>query len=315
MMGLMTRGPVGRAYRKLFRAEDWNIGIVHHPIYAFLEPGFKPDIHWLPTPGPGRFRADPFGINLDGRLHILCEELDYRVGKGTIAAIELSGGKLSSSRGPVIQLPGHASYPYLIRHKGGVYCVPETSQSGEVVLFRADEFPSRWSEAAVLIPDLPAADSTVFEHGGRWWLMCAGEHEGFNSRLLIWHAPDLFGPWRPHSLNPVRDDVSCSRPAGTPFIYGGRLYRPAQDCSRTYGGRVVINRVNRLTPDDFHEETVAVVESQADGPYPHGIHTLSAVGDITLVDGKYEHFIPEAAMWLLRDKLGRSRMAEQLDHR
>lgn len=296
-----AKGPVARAYRKLFRAEAWNIGVVHSPIHAFLEPGFTPEVQWLPDPGPGRFRADPFGIRIDGRLHILCEELDYRTGKGTIAAIEVSGGGVRSST--AIRLPVHMSYPYLVRRHDEVYCIPETSQAGEVVLYRADAFPARWTEAAVLIPGLRAADCTVFEREGRWWMMCAGEHEGFNSRLLIWYAPDLFGPWKPHPLNPLKDDVSCSRPAGTPFVHEGSLYRPAQDCSRTYGGRVVINRVNVLTSDDFHEETVAAVEPQADGPYPHGMHTLSAVGDITLVDGKRERFIPQAAAWLLRDKI------------
>ncbi len=37
----------------------------------------------------------------------------------------------------------------------------------------------------------------------------------------------------------------------------GALYRPAQDCSVTYGGAVVINRIDRLTPEEFSEQPVS----------------------------------------------------------
>ena len=66
----------------------------------------------------------------------------------------------------------------------------------------------------------------------------------------------------------------------------GALYRPAQDCSVTYGGAVVINRVERLTPEEFVERPVRRLAPAAHGPYPHGLHTLSGAGNVTLVDGK-----------------------------
>ena len=46
------------------------------------------------------------------------------------------------------------------------------------------------------------------------------------------------------ALAAVKTDVRSARPAGTPFVYQGELYRPAQDCSRTYGGSIVIHRNN-----------------------------------------------------------------------
>ena len=48
----------------------------------------------------------------------------------------------------------------------------------------------------------------------------------------------------------------------------------------------MINRIRRLTPSEFEEEPVASVEPDKSGPYPEGLHTLSKVGDFTLVDGK-----------------------------
>jgi hypothetical protein len=54
----------------------------------------------------------------------------------------------------------------------------------------------------------------------------------------------------------------------------------------TYGGRVVINHVTKLTPIEFSERVAACVDPFAESPFPLGIHTLSTLGDKTLIDGK-----------------------------
>ena len=120
--------------------------------------------------------------------------------------------------------------------------------------------------------------------------------------LFVWHARNLEGPWEPHALNPVKADIRSSRPAGTPFVHGGMLYRPAQDCSRMYGGGIVINRVVRLTPTEFAEEPAATVEPFSESPFRDGIHTLSGVGDLTLIDSKRHRFVPSAIPYVLRNR-------------
>ena len=138
---------------------------------------------------------------------------------------------------------------------------------------------------------IPGVDSTVFEHDNRWWLICTNAGDGRDDKLLVWHADSLFGPWQPHALNPVKIDIRSARPAGTPFMHDGHLYRPAQDCSATYGGRIVINRVTRLTPTAFEEEAYRTIDPVADGQYNRGLHTLSRLGQTqTLVDGKRYRF-------------------------
>jgi hypothetical protein len=118
--------------------------------------------------------------------------------------------------------------------------------------------------------------------------------KGDTSELHLWYSSSAQGPWQAHPDNPVKIDVRSARPGGTPFYADGVLYRPAQDCSRVYGGRIVINRVTTLTPTAFHEEPAATVDPDPAGPYPAGLHTLSAVGDVTLLDAKRMVFVPEA---------------------
>src|SRR2546427_811422 len=117
-------------------------------------------------------------------------------------------------------------------------------------------------------------------------------------------APDPRGPWRPPGATPVKADIRPSAPAGPPFRFDGDLCRPAQDCSETYGGSVVLNRIVRLTTTEFREEQVAIVSPFRDGPRRQGIHTLSSVGDRTLVDGKRFSFSGRAMGRNFRDAIG-----------
>ena len=178
------------------------------------------------------------------------------------------------------------SYPFLLRHRGELYCVPEMCGSLTVRLYRLDPARNTWHIAATIISDFPAVDSTILQHDGKWWLFCTNRDDYPDAKLYLWHADDLFGPWRPHWKNPVKCDVTSSRPGGTPFLYGGTLYRPAQDSSVSYGGAVAINRIHCLTADEFIEETVVRIPPLKRSPYPDGIHTLSGAGKYTVIDGK-----------------------------
>lgn len=70
------------------------------------------------------------------------------------------------------------------------------------------------------------------------------------------------------------------------------LLPAAQDCSRVYGGALAINRITRLMPDEFQEEVAAILRPDCAGPCPDGLHTLSAAGDFTLIDGKRHEIVP-----------------------
>lgn len=284
-----------KAASDLFRHEQWNVGIVEQPIAAFLGSADRAATRWLPDPRPEEIRADPFGLVKDGRLTVLCEHLSFEDSRGVIVAVEPAAGTQMSHR-PVSIGPSpavHLSYPFLLEVGGRTFCMPETHEAAEVSLYEVERFPDRWRKLATLLSNTVIVDASLFSHGGLWWL--AGSEaapKGANCELHLWYATEMTGPWRAHPGNPVKIDVRSARPGGTPFVHAGVLYRPAQDCSRTYGGRILINRVLTLTPTAFQEETAAQVDPDISGPYPEGLHTLSAVGAVTLIDGKRIRFIP-----------------------
>jgi hypothetical protein len=55
---------------------------------------------------------------------------------------------------------------------------------------------------------------------------------------------------------PQRDPRAGLRPAGQLFVHSGALYRPAQIGVPRHGAGLSINRVLRLTPEDYAERQV-----------------------------------------------------------
>lgn len=285
------------------RSEMWNVGIVNAPIAAFLDGRYPAQIDWLPALGNRRFVADPFAVAVTDGLQLLLEEFDFDRYQGYITTGMWRPGAGVSQYRTVIDEGVHMSYPFPLVYEGRRYCIPESHQRREVALYRMDD--TRWQKERVLIRDFAALDATVIRHDGRWWLFCTCQDDLPECKLFLWHAPDLFGPWEPHALAPVKCDVRCSRPGGTPFIHDGQLYRPTQDSSAGYGSALSINRVLRLSADAFEEETVAHIQPPANSLYRDGIHTLSAVGGMTVLDGKRMTPVTGLAMRRLLYKLKR----------
>jgi hypothetical protein len=99
------------------------------------------------------------------------------------------------------------------------------------------------------------------------------------------HAPGLFGPWTPHSRRPLKMDARSARPAGRLINEGGRLLRPAQDCSTGYGQGLVLNELEVLNGSEFRER--AVRRFSADWmPGNCVFHTLNASARFWWFDGK-----------------------------
>ena len=277
------------------RSDHWAIGVVESPIERFLEPNFRPEVVWSPDQGAEVFAADPFARTMGAGLQVIYERFDFRFGRGTIAARAYSHGGWGPEE-ELLQLPSHLSYPFVIDCDGTTYLVPENAEGDGVHAYELGTRPLRW---AGRILDFPCLDPTIFEHEGRWWLFGTDARIAYADVLHGWYSDDgPLGPWRAHELNPLKIDVRSSRPGGTPFRVGETLYRPAQVGTAGYGGGVAINRVDTLTPTDFRETTVRHVSplSSRTG----GLHTLSAAGDCTLVDGKLRRIIPST----LSDRLG-----------
>ena len=68
-----------------------------------------------------------------------------------------------------------------------------------------------------------------------------------------------------------------------------------------------MNEVTILTPERFEERPVGFVQPWPASPNQGGLHTLSAVGSRTLIDGNRLHLVPGALRFNIESKLPRRR--------
>jgi hypothetical protein len=294
LKGLQARHKSLRRLRNSCFRTDWNIARLKGKPNDFVGRAAAADVSILCAHRKGRFLADPFAFQSGSNIVIFCEDYSYEQNKGVIAACELSGE--TPQIRVAIEESFHLSYPQVFQHNGSIYCMPELSSQRRVALYRATDFPYRWEFDRCLINDFAAVDSTLLQCNGMWWLFCTDAdagHKSASSHLCVWFAPELFGPWSPHPKNPVKIDVRSARPAGPVFKNGDAWYRPAQDCSRTYGGSITINKIEILTQTDFAEIVVGRIRPPQ-GRYNKGLHTISSTATDCVVDVK--RYIFDAAM-------------------
>jgi hypothetical protein len=235
--------------------------------------------------GPDRFWADPVVITVDGVDALFFEEYLYAEGRGGISCCVVGQDGTPGPARRVLQKPYHLSYPFVFVYDGDVFMIPESSENFTVDLYRCTRFPYDWTFEATLLSGIYATDATLHNDGARWWMfLTVGEEESFPwDELHLYMADSPLGPWQPHPGNPVKRDARSARPAGPLFRRDGRLIRPTQDCSETYGGAIHLCEIEVLTPTDFRERVAGRIGPDW-FPGADGIHTLTATERIEVVD-------------------------------
>jgi hypothetical protein len=189
----------------------------------------------------------------------------------------------------------HMSYPFLFEAAGEVWMVPETSQASSINLYRAMSFPHEWQHETTLVSGVDASDATLFEHAGKWWMTATVRDGGasYSDALYIWWAESFYGPWTPHSKNPVLIDIASARPGGRVVQRNGRLVRPVQDCRRGYGAAMAICEITRLDAEHFEQCVIARLEPGKSWP-GWRLHTVNRAGTLECIDGSALSFVKMA---------------------
>lgn len=279
---------VARLKRARAMPDQWFMAVQAKPA-SFITQGHPlvaSNLNNIPQ-GSHQFLADPCLIEWQGRQHIFFEDYVYARLIGVIAWAEILPSGRTSEPVCVLEQPYHLSYPFVFAHAGELYMIPESSANLSVDLYRAVDFPTRWEMEATLLSGVNAVDATLHHDGRHWWMFVnIGEHGGCtNDELFIYQAEQLTGPWQAHVHNPVKRGLRGTRPAGRLFLQDGRLMRPTQDCSKVYGGGIVIQCVDRLSLTEFDEHEMGHY-SAAVLPGCDGLHTVSATAQFEVIDAR-----------------------------
>lgn len=232
-----------------------------------------------------RYYADPFLFSHAGKTHLFCEEYPLSTRRGIISVAEVSpDGSIGAFRS-VIERPYHMSYPFVFKHDGQIWMMPETCESGALELYRADRFPDRWVLDRVVIDGIRACDATIVQMDGQYCMILTSTrwNGSTSDKQRVFYGSSPLGPWTEHGAGLLRLDSVCARPGGSAFRLNGRLFRPTQDCSTRYGGALTLLETEDLSAAAYREEPVARVEVKT----PEGIvgtHTYSANAWLEAVD-------------------------------
>jgi hypothetical protein len=243
---------------------------------------------WRPLlPPPDRSYADPFVVRHGDATYVFLEVLPHATGTGELAVGRVDADGRLADITPILPVRHHTSYPYVFEDGGRLFLIPEAGDARRVDLLVATRFPTEWERVANLIEGVNAVDATVHAHAGRYWMWVTIAAPGARlvDETFLYFSDRLDGGWAPHPRNPVISDARRARPAGRPFAHRGRLIRPAQDCSARYGGRIVFNVVEVLTPEDYRERPGGTLEPDW-APIPNlAAHTYTFDGEWEATDG------------------------------
>ncbi len=234
----------------------------------------------------GRFWADPFLYSYQGRTFCFVEDFVCKTNRAHITALEIVGTKVVE-HGIAVKEPFHLSFPFLFQYTGELYMCPECSESGQIRIYRCTEFPLKWELQKVVMEGVSAADTVLFEKGGKWWMLTSLDESGVVdhcSELYLFSSDSpLDTNWTPHPLNPIRIDASGGRNAGL-IIDGEKLFRLAQRQGfDQYGQGLLVYEIKIISESVYLEALVSEINPTFRRGL-RGTHHLSTDGKTTVID-------------------------------
>lgn len=239
----------------------------------------------LPVP-KNHFIADPFLIKKNGKIYCFVEDFVYKKEKGHISVYEIQNNDIKYL-GKCLEEPFHLSFPFLFYYKNELYMCPETSQKKQIRIYKCIDFPLKWELASICINNIPAADTLLFEHQSRWWMLTnidSAEINDHKCELHIFSADSpLSSTWKPHKLNPIYIDPDVARNAGL-ILEQGRIIRAAQkQAYNFYGKSLSLFEITKLNEYEFCEKLILKIDPTFKEDII-GTHHISSIDESTVID-------------------------------
>jgi len=282
---------IARFLEKKFSDDIWKIGYVDNfNIDNFFQNKKIKKVTWLNDFNKNDFRADPFCLEYNNSLDILYEGYDYKISKGNLNVMSIDYKTNQIFVKKLLTEQYHLSFPFLFEFNSKHYCIPESYQLNCIQLFEYDIKEKSLIKICNIVENVKAVDTVIFFHDGLWWMFYALEGENVNEYLYLRYTDNIFSEWKEHPMNPVKQSPKSSRMAGKVFTYKDNLYRPAQNCSLTYGGGISICKIEILTTIDYEESLVLELDvkdiSNVKNNNIKGIHTFNVCNDKLVIDAK-----------------------------
>ena len=244
--------------------------------------------------------ADPFLFEHRGEHYLFAEYVNGK--KGEIVYFRFVNDKPVFGK-VILSEPYHLSYPCVFCRGNDIFMIPESADNHSVDLYRAVSFPDRWKKIGRLAQGI-YYDSTYVSSQGKDWLVTYSPRKGI-FQLGLWEIDMDERQARLIAAKEYGENVG--RPAGNFFVRGETLIRPAQDCSKKYGEKLLFYQVTDMKKDCFEEREVQTVSVQDTGLPFQRIHTYNSDSVYETVDLFRERIKPFRVFGIIMKKV-RQRM-------
>lgn len=228
--------------------------------------------------------ADPMLVEDNGKTYLFYEAAHHD--KGRIEVVELYANGTTSQPAVALEREYHLSYPFVFKHDGEWYMIPESCAIHEVQLLKATHFPTDWEYVTTLLKE-NAVDTTVQNVNGKLLLLTflpqAGNECVFPKAFWLDWSDDIKLteiPW------PNFDSLQV-RGAGKMIADGERYVRPAQlNQPMSYGDGVLFEEC-RCSDAPYGEKEIGrlLVENlHVPGWKVDGLHTYAATTQFEVID-------------------------------
>lgn len=231
-----------------------------------------------------KWYADPILAEHNGKTFLFYEAVNHDHGRIEVAEVltDCSLGKPTV----ILEDECHYSYPFVFRWQDNWYMIPESSASGQVRLYRCEEFPVKWEMVTVLLQQ-QTVDTTVFEQDGQLflltYLLCPGsERVKPQAYKLTLGEQNQVVPmdWTDY------DELKC-RGAGPVFRAGDKAIRPAQSSEENrYGNSVLLYEIQTCNPSYTEEQKGELLPDSimAKDVWFDGLHTYAVSEHYEAID-------------------------------
>lgn len=233
--------------------------------------------------------ADPILFSDGGKTWLFVEAFNKAERKGEIGVFDITDGKVVNFR-VIIQTPTHMSYPFVFKHDGDYYMIPETGAAKSVTLYKSISFPDVWVVDKTLIEGDVYRDSTIFRDDSGKYQVLTYKQEGTN-RFNMKNTFTIFGLDMDKKVltekGCIEDKRKMNRPAGPVFMDNNIMYRVAQKCNRAYGESINVFRIGSdmtFAKDKIISKLDGSNIILPDGMKPVLIHTYSQAGGYEVID-------------------------------
>ena len=285
-----ARAAARRLRKEILKKAGWDAAV--WTLYAGegtiedFEPGESTEL----PPARNSIKADPFLFHHNGQCYVFYENYALGDTKAHIAVGKLKHGSIVPL-GEAIRSDVHLSFPFVFRSGGEIYLMPETHQHRRIEIWRCVKFPLEWELHATAMEGCSAADSTLFRHRNKWWLLTnLSDHHAFEDHCSELYAFEVDGPSlsriEPHRRNPVVIGSNVARNAGRVFFRHGRLFRPSQNNAYgIYGYGLNIMEIEELTRETYRERCIRTIRPDFK-PGLIGCHHFDASGGRYILDAR-----------------------------